>query len=63
MSGIYGWSDSGQKSKTWDMIHSLGSGPSSPWVIGGDFNEILQDSEKKGGIGGISGIFVPFVTV
>lgn len=46
---LYGWAESGQKSKTWDMIRSLGSVPTLPWILTGDFNDVLYESEKQGG--------------
>lgn len=49
VSSVYGWPENGQKFKTWEMINSLGRNNNLPWLIGGDFNEVLQDAEKKGG--------------
>lgn len=46
MSGIYGWADGGSKVKTWELINDLGRDNSLPWLIGGDFNEILWANEK-----------------
>lgn len=48
-SGIYGWPESGQKFKTWTMLNNLGKDNDIPWMVGGDFNEVLQESEKQGG--------------
>lgn len=48
---IYGWLESGQKDRTWELLNHLGKNFSDPWVVRGDFNEIFQSSEKRGGIG------------
>lgn len=48
-SGIYGWSDHGQKHYTWDLIRRLGKELDMAWLIGGDFNEVLYAHEKRGG--------------
>lgn len=47
--GLYGWSDNGNKNKTWDSIKSLGGESNKAWMIGGDFNEMLFVHEKSGG--------------
>ena len=47
--GVYGWSESGQKWKTWDLIRDLGSAHSMPWLLAGDFNEVFFETEKQGG--------------
>lgn len=31
------------------MINSLGMDNNYPWVLGGDFNEVLVESDKRGG--------------
>ena len=33
----------------WNMLHMLGSKPKLPWCCLGDFNELLQVEDKKGG--------------
>jgi hypothetical protein len=49
LTGIYGeprWED---KYKTWDRMRELKQRSDLPWVIIGDFNEILFSTEKEGG--------------
>ncbi|KAL2893311.1 hypothetical protein RDABS01_009220 [Bienertia sinuspersici] len=47
--GIYGWPASGEKHKTWELIHQLCASSPLPLLFGGDFNEILSWEEKEGG--------------
>lgn len=47
--GIYGQPDASLRMNTWDLIRRLYNFDDTPWVIGGDFNEILWDEEKSGG--------------
>lgn len=49
MTGVYGWSEGGLKHQTWELINRLGEGCHDPWLLGGDFNAILKESEKRGG--------------
>lgn len=49
LTGVYGWPDSNLKHKSWEMIDKLGYGNDTPWIVGGDFNEILLEAEKNGG--------------
>jgi hypothetical protein len=49
LTGIYGeprWED---KYKTWDKLRELNNNSDLPWVVIGDFNEILFSHEKEGG--------------
>jgi hypothetical protein len=49
MTGIYGeprWDD---KYMTWDRIRALKNNSNLPWIILGDFNEIMFSHEKEGG--------------
>jgi hypothetical protein len=50
LTGMYGeprWED---KFKTWDKIRELNGNSNLPWVLIGDFNEILFSHEKEGGM-------------
>ncbi|GMI79837.1 hypothetical protein HRI_001653000 [Hibiscus trionum] len=48
--GMHGFPETSQKYKTWEIIDSLyPSTKNNPWLLSGDFNEILTDSEKQGG--------------
>jgi hypothetical protein len=49
LTGIYGepkWED---KFKTWDKLRELSVSQNLPWIVIGDFNEILFSHEKEGG--------------
>lgn len=46
---FYGWSDHSQKHLSWELLRSLKSASPHPWLVVGDFNQILFDIEKKGG--------------
>ncbi|KAF4382062.1 hypothetical protein F8388_001207 [Cannabis sativa] len=47
--GFYGDPDPNQRSESWKLLTRIGRMYSGPWVIGGDFNEILRSKEKLGG--------------
>lgn len=48
--GIYGFPEESQKVHTWHLLSMLCSHSSPPWICAGDFNEIMWDVEKKGGL-------------
>lgn len=47
--GFYGWADSNQKHLSWELLRLLKTASPLPWLVAGDFNQILFDAEKKGG--------------
>lgn len=46
---LYGHPECSKKDLTWQLIKHLNSINNSPWLLGGDFNEILKMEEKLGG--------------
>ncbi|XP_071723825.1 uncharacterized protein [Rutidosis leptorrhynchoides] len=50
ITGIYGWPESENKWKTGKLILDLAPKCSLPWMLFRDFNLILDNSEKRGGI-------------
>ncbi|KAL5579373.1 hypothetical protein UlMin_011815 [Ulmus minor] len=50
--GFYGCPTVEGRVASWQLLQRLGSLPELchlPWLVGGDFNEVLYDHEKKGG--------------
>ncbi|KAG8491705.1 hypothetical protein CXB51_015144 [Gossypium anomalum] len=45
-----GWNDVREKARTWELLRTLGRDNTLPWLVGGDFNDILFSNEKQGGI-------------
>ena len=43
---FYGWPEATQKHKSWELLSHLISFVEGPWLCIGDFNAILQSSEK-----------------
>ncbi|XP_074306381.1 uncharacterized protein LOC141641626 [Silene latifolia] len=48
--GVYRWPEVANRHKTWSMLNALCRNNADPMVLFGDFNEILCDSEKEGGV-------------
>lgn len=45
----YGDPEVPRRQAVWDEISTLAAGRSGPWILTGDFNEILANEEKSGG--------------
>ena len=50
LTGSYGEPDNSHQSEGWDMLRMLSSKPMLPWCCDGDFNELLEVSDKRGGL-------------
>lgn len=48
MIGVYAYSEEQNKWRTWEMIKSIGSNMTRPWVCFGDLNDTVANHEKKG---------------
>jgi hypothetical protein len=49
LTGIYGEPKSDKKELTWRALRMLNTHTRRPWLMCGDFNEILMQGEKEGG--------------
>ena len=49
LTGFYGEPDTNIRGEGWNMLRMLSSKPKLPWCCFGDFNELLQVEDKKGG--------------
>ena len=49
LTGLYGEPRWEHKEKTWEVLRSLHGVSQLPWMVFGDFNEILFNHEKEGG--------------
>lgn len=47
--GFYGHPNPSKRHNSWELLKSIKSMSDLPWLMGGDLNEILYNSEKKGG--------------
>ncbi|KAA3479590.1 reverse transcriptase [Gossypium australe] len=44
---FYGALETRGREETWDLLKTLGKQPFTPWLVCGDFNEILYSFKKK----------------
>ncbi|KAK8332045.1 hypothetical protein V6Z12_A10G114500 [Gossypium hirsutum] len=49
LTGFYGNPDSRSRNESWNLLRQLSHDCSVPWVVLGDFSEITNSFEKKGG--------------
>lgn len=47
--GYYGFPDQGRRNQSWNLLRHLASVNSLPWLIMGDFNDLLSSDDKEGG--------------
>lgn len=45
---VYGFHTQTQRQALWDRIKLIAQNVSSPWIISGDFNAVLYDSNRVG---------------
>ena len=50
MTAVYADTDYMKRRDLWNYIYSRNSWTSEPWIIGGDFNTIMNTGEKLGGV-------------
>ncbi|KAG2322458.1 hypothetical protein Bca52824_015671 [Brassica carinata] len=60
VSFIYGAPEVGNRSQFWDSVSQLGRESDVPWLLTGDFNDILNNEEKVGGPERWEGSFTAF---
>ncbi|EEF49555.1 conserved hypothetical protein [Ricinus communis] len=53
VTGFYGNPCRNRRKDNWDLLRSLASVNNSPWIFMGDFNDILNHREKRGGDSGL----------
>lgn len=46
--GFYGYLEESNKQLSWNLLSNLNNQFELPWLCGGDFNEIMDETEKKG---------------
>lgn len=57
---MYGNPEAPNRYIIWDFLIALSLSRNSPWILAGDFNEIIDNSEKSGGPERAEGSFRPF---
>ncbi|KAL6176690.1 hypothetical protein ACLB2K_053323 [Fragaria x ananassa] len=50
MTGLYGNLSASERHLTWDLLRDLYDVSALPWLVIGDFNEVVQDNEMDGGV-------------
>ncbi|VFR00567.1 unnamed protein product [Cuscuta campestris] len=48
MTCFYGFPERSRRSESWNLLRSLGTRSSLPWVVVGDFNDLVFQHEKRG---------------
>ena len=60
VSFVYGTPAAENRASFWNKLTTVGHGRDSPWLITGDFNDILNNAEKVGGPARPEGSFTAF---
>ncbi|KAG2301147.1 hypothetical protein Bca52824_029798 [Brassica carinata] len=60
VSYIYGAPNREDRPRFWETMSDIGNGRTSPWLLMGDFNDLLDNSEKIGGPPRWEGSFLSF---
>ena len=60
MTFIYGTPQQEKRAEFWEEISIMGQGRDEAWALTGDFNDILDNSEKSGGPARYDGSFIAF---
>ncbi|XP_012857002.1 PREDICTED: uncharacterized protein LOC105976270 [Erythranthe guttata] len=50
VTGFYGFPEISRRHESWAILRQLRNHRNLPWVVGGDYNEILSNNEKEGGL-------------
>ncbi|KAG7559487.1 Reverse transcriptase zinc-binding domain [Arabidopsis thaliana x Arabidopsis arenosa] len=59
---VYGEPDKSKRKSIWEQLSTIGQARSDPWYLTGDFNDIIDSSEKQGGPNRPEGSFIDFRT-
>lgn len=59
---VYGEPDHTKRNAYWETLANLHPNQGGPWFLTGDFNELIDNSEKKGGPARAEGTFGSFRT-
>ncbi|KAK5777462.1 hypothetical protein PVK06_045429 [Gossypium arboreum] len=49
VTGYYGHANPSERNSSWDILKSVGAAVNEEWVVGSDFNAVLNDAEKDSG--------------
>ncbi|XP_057760299.1 uncharacterized protein LOC130980656 [Arachis stenosperma] len=47
---FYGYPEGANKNKSWEILKSLRQSRNRPWLVFGDFNQVLEKKDKQGGL-------------
>lgn len=59
---VYGAPEHSKRQEVWNQVTNLASAADEPWFLTGDFNDIIDNGEKSGGVERAEGTFGAFRT-